>query len=109
MENFKPSQLRTFDVSRSFLSTRSARFSTRFNARVIAHLKQSSSSFLRLIIAFFAARNDGSGIEEKPSSGSYFTVFRSRLKTERNLKFLPCLGNFAKDSKTVFLIFEFSR
>ena len=31
-------------------------FSIGFNARVTAHLKHSSSSFLRLIIAFFAAR-----------------------------------------------------
>ena len=59
-ENFRPSQLRTSDLSPSLISLRSECFSTGFNARVIAHLKHSSSSFLRLTIAFFAARNDGS-------------------------------------------------
>ena len=44
--------LRAFDVSRSFLSIRSEFFSTGFNSRVIAHFKHSSSSLLRLIIAF---------------------------------------------------------
>ena len=61
-ENFRPSQLRTSDSSRSFISIRSERFSSAFNAHVIAHLKHSSSSFLRLIIAFFAARKRGNGI-----------------------------------------------
>ena len=37
-------------------------FSTGFIARVMAHLKHSSSSFLRLTIAFFGPRNAGSGI-----------------------------------------------
>ena len=77
-----------------------------FNARMIAHLKRSSSSFLRLIIAFFAARNAGSGIWEEPPSGSFFTVWRSRLKSEWNLQLLPCLWNIAKDSKTISLIFR---
>ena len=59
---FQSPQLRVFDVSRSFLSIRSEFFSTGFNARMVAHLKHSSSSFLRFIIAFFAARNAGNGI-----------------------------------------------
>ena len=55
--NFSLPQLRAFDVSRSFLSIRSKFFSTGFTARVIAHLKHSSSSLLRLNISFFPARN----------------------------------------------------
>ena len=44
-----------------FLSKiRSECFSTGFNARIIVHLKHSSSSYFKLIIAFFAARIFGS-------------------------------------------------
>ena len=57
--NFSATQLRTFDVSRSILSIRSERSSTGFNASVMAYLKQSSSSFLKLLIASFAARKRG--------------------------------------------------
>ena len=60
--NLSPSQLRTFDFCQSSLKIRSECSSTGFDARVIAHLKHLSSTFLRLIIAFFAARKRGSGI-----------------------------------------------
>ena len=90
--------------SKFSVKLRSAMFSTGFNARVIAHLKHSSSQFFRSIIAF-AARNFGSGIIEEPPSSAYFTVWRSRLKTERNVQLLHCLWIFAKDSKIVYFIF----
>ena len=75
---------------------------TGFNDRVIVHLKHSSSSFLRLIIAFFAARNARSRIQEKSPSGSYFTVWSSRLKTEWNLNYFLVFEILLKTPKQLF-------
>ena len=108
-EIFRPSQFWVFDVSRSFISISSEFFSIGFNARVIAHLKYSSSSFLRLIIAFFLLLENleaefkrkleaayilrcGDSDKKLNEISNYFPVFEILLKTPKQfLSFLKTI------------------